>query len=273
MKTLAHILAATLLANVAPAVAQTVAFFADLKGQVAVDSNPRPLLLSELARGQKLTLGANAQASVMYIATGKEFVLRGPGEYVVREADVASAGGAAASARETAWRASNKVLAQAAETSSASVRMRSLARPKVEPPPLAFPEGNVATLQPTFRWSGDARNGEFVLLADGVAQPVHVGKASSTTYKLPAKLKPETDYYWRVSAGPDQVASGRFRTLPAESIRTIEARRPGPKAEFSDRLLFALLLQDMGAQQEARDAWAMLSKERADLPELSALAK
>jgi hypothetical protein len=37
--------------------------------------------------------------------------------------------------------------------------------------------------------------------------------------------------------------------------------------------MFALLLQEMGATQEAREAWAKLSQERADLPELSALAR
>jgi hypothetical protein len=35
----------------------------------------------------------------------------------------------------------------------------------------------------------------------------------------------------------------------------------------------ALLLQDLGATQEARDAWNELSRERPDLPELAALAR
>jgi hypothetical protein len=87
------------------------------------------------------------------------------------------------------------------------------------------------------------------------------------------KLKPDTAYYWRVSAGEGQLASGRFRTLPLDAIRTVEARRPGPRADFSDRLLFALMLHELGAQQEAREAWAALAKERADLPELPAGTK
>ena len=39
-------------------------------------------------------------------------------------------------------------------------------------------------------------------------------------------------------------------------------------AEFSDRLMFTLLLHELGAKQEARESWARLSQERADLPEL-----
>ena len=37
--------------------------------------------------------------------------------------------------------------------------------------------------------------------------------------------------------------------------------------------MYALFLQELGATQEAQDAWARLAQERADLPELSSLAK
>jgi hypothetical protein len=35
----------------------------------------------------------------------------------------------------------------------------------------------------------------------------------------------------------------------------------------------ALLLQDLGAEQEAREAWAQLARERPGMPELEALAR
>ena len=44
--------------------------------------------------------------------------------------------------------------------------------------------------------------------------------------------------------------------------------RPWP-----DRVMFALMLQDLGATQDARDSWARLALEREDLPELAAFAK
>lgn len=271
---LAHLAAALSIAAAFPADAAGVAFITDLKGGVQLEGQPRVAVLAELAQGARLTLAADGAVTLLYTASGREFVLKGPGRYEVGGQEIGALDGAAPKARSTEWKASNRVLAQVSQTSAASVRMRSLAKPAAAVEPAAvFPEGPLATLQPVFRWSGDAKGGEFVLMADGQPQPVHAGKVTSATYRLPAKLKPETEYYWRVSAGSDQLASGRFRTLPAESIRTIEARRPGAKAEFSDRLLFALMLHEMGAQQEAREAWAALSKERADLPELSAPAK
>ena len=277
MNRIAHILATALLAGAAAAHAQGVAFITNLKGSVTIEGNQRPLVLAELTRGQKLTLGADAQASVMYIASGKEFALKGPGEYVVKDGEVTNAAGAAAAARNTEWRASSAVLAQVAQTSSASVRMRSLAKPRAEPAPvLLYPtQGNVSTLQPTFRWNAtDARMpGELTLLVDGQEKPVHRAKTTGASYRMPAKLKPDTDYQWKVAVGPEELGTGKFRTLPADAIRTIDTRRPAAKAEFSDRLMFALMLQEMGATQEARELWASLSQERADLPELSALTK
>jgi hypothetical protein len=277
MKKVVRTLLAAFLFLSGSALAQGIAFITNLKGDVAVDGNSRPLILSELAKGNRLTLGAEAQASVMYTSTGKEYVLRGPGQYEVRDNELVSASGMPPTTRATEWRASNKVLTQVAQTSSASVRMRSLA-PRAKPdakPKLLFPtEGGVGTLQPVFRWSADpASQGELTLLVAGQEKPVHRAKANGGSYRIPVKLKPDTEYAWMVSASGDEIGAGRFRTLPADAIHAIEKRRPGEKAEFSDRLLFALYLQEMGATQEAKESWSRLAQERGDLPELSALAK
>jgi hypothetical protein len=267
---------AVVVAWAVPAFAQTVAFITNIKGDVAVDGTMRPTLLAELAKGQKLTVGRDAQMNVMYVASGKEYVLK-PGEYEVRDTEVASASGMPPISRSTEWRANNKVLAQVAQTSSASVRMRSLAPKKADNgPKLLFPtSGNVATLQPEFRWQhADAKAaGELTLSVPGQDKPVSHVKISGLTYRMTTKLKPATDYAWTVSMNGAEIGTGTFRTLSADTIEAIEKRRPAEKSDFSDRLLFALYLQEMGAAQEAHDAWARLAQERADLPELSSFAK
>ncbi len=257
--------------------ADGIAFITNLKGEVAVDGNPRPQVLSELSRGQKVVVGKDSQATVMFIASGKEFTLSGPGDYLVKDAEIAAASGAPPSARTTEWRASSKVLVQVAQTSAASMRMRSVAPARTEPAArLVFPtQGNIASLQPTFRWTSSEPKGAFdvVLSVVGQDKPVHLGKASGTTYRVPARLKPDTEYFWVVNAGGSELGTGKFRTLPAEAIQKVERRKPAEKAEFSDRLLYALLLQELGAAQEAQEAWAKLAQERSDLPELAGLAK
>lgn len=255
--------------------ADGIAFISDMKGEVAVDGTPRPMLMSELARGQKVVVGRDSQASVMFISTGKEYILKGPAEYLVKDTEIAGSIMPPV-ARSTDWRTSSRVLAQVANTSAASVRMRSVKMPKAEPAAKAsFPaEGSVASLQPVFRWRGEGPKAEFTLLVVGQDKPVHVARnVGGGTYKLAAKLRPDTDYSWTAVADGSEIGSGKFRTLTSEALARVETRRPPERSGFSDRLMFALLLQEMGAVQEAREAWARLSQERSDLPELSALAR
>ena len=279
MRTIRSALVAASLACVAlsAGAADPVAFITNLKGDVAVDGNPRPLLLSELAKGQKLTLGAESSASVMYISSGKEYLLKGPADYYIKDTEVAGSTPMPPVVRGTEWRTNSKVLVQVAQTSAASVRMRSLAKPKADTASsLIYPtEGKVATLQPTFRWrAADARQpGELAVMEAGQDKPWHVAKAAGGSYRLPVRLKPDTEYAWTYAVAGSEVGSGRFRTLPGDALQQLDKRRPAARAEFSDRLLFALMLQEMGATQEAREAWARLAEERDDLPELSALAR
>ncbi len=278
MKTIQRIFLVTIVAATSPAIAaDAIAFITNMKGEVAVDGNARPLLLSELAKGQRINVGKESLAQVMFIATGKEYVLRGPAEYHVKDVDISGSTPMPPTVRSTEWRASNKVLVQVAQTSAASVRMRSLAKPKDETAArLLFPtEGHVATLQPTFRWRVDdaKQPGELSLHVVGQDQPLYVGKASGGSHRLPTRLKPDTDYAWTYAVGGNEIGSGRFRTVSADALQQVEKRRPSDRAEFSDRLLFTLMLHEMGATQEARESWAKLAQERSDLPELSAMAK
>jgi hypothetical protein len=277
MKTILRAALAALVLAAPTVQADGIAFITNLKGDVAVDGNPRPALLGELARGQKITVGKESQASVMYIASGKEYLLRGPADYLVKDTEISGTAGMPPVTRDTAWRTSNKVLVQVAQTSAASVRMRSIAMPKPDTDAkLLFPvQGRVATLQPTFLWrASDAKApGEFVLLVAGQDKPVHHAKASGGTYRVPARLLPDTEYAWTVSVAGNELGAGKFRTLSTEALAQVEKRKPSDKADFSDRLLFTLMLQEMGATQEARESWTKLANERSDLPELAAFAR
>jgi hypothetical protein len=277
MRTILRHFAIVAVAFAMPAAAsEAIAFITNLKGEVAVDGNSRPLLLSELAKGQRITVGRESLVSVMYIATGKEYVLKGPADYQVKDVEISGSSPMPPTVRSTEWRASNKVLVQVAQTSAASVRMRSIAKPKEDVAPrLLFPtEGSIATLQPTFRWRADDKQpGELTLQVVGQEKPLHVAKAAGGSYRLPTRLKPDTDYAWTYAVAGNEIGSGRFRTVSADALQQIEKRRPSDKADFSDRLLFTLMLHEMGATQEARESWARLSQERSDLPELSAMAK
>jgi hypothetical protein len=272
MRTVASTLAALLLLA-GTAFAQGIAFVTNVKGEVAVDGAAHPPLLSELSRGQKIVLARDAGLSVMYAATGKEYVLKGPGEFSVKDTEIAAASGMPPAVRITEWHASGKVMEAAARSAAASVRMRSLAPSKAPLPVLVSPtSGSVATLEPTLRWRTESPV-EVAIYIPGEEKAVHSATAAGGAYRLTAPLKPDTEYVWTVASHGREMGSGRFRTLPAEALRKVEHYRPADKSDFSDRVLFAVMLHELGAQQEAREAWMRLSEERADLPELATLAQ
>lgn len=280
MKTMLRTLLTTSLLCLAPAAlaADAVAFVTNLKGEVALDGGTRPLLMAELAKGQKIAVAKEATLSVMYIQSGKEYLLKGPGEFAVGEREITAGSGTPPSARETPWRASGDVLVKVAQTQSASIRMRSISPAKAAAPAaLEFPvRGAVSSLQPVLRWTAaDAKAmAEIVVSPVGAeGKPVVKAKAAGGAYKLPSRLKPDAEYVWSVSIAGAELGSATFRTLPAASLEKADKRRPTDKAEFSDRVLYALLLQELGASQEASELWGRLAQERGDLPELAALAK
>lgn len=280
MKTIVRALLASVaaLSFVAAQAADGIAFITNLKGDVSVDGTARPMLMSELSRGQKIVVAKEGSLAVMYIQSGKEYVLKGPGDYTVGEREIASGSGVPPAARETAWRANSQVLVKVAQTSSASIRMRSMAPAKAESKTkLDFPtQGAVSTLQPTLRWTmpdAKAAADVSIAVAGREEKPVAKARISATSHRFAMKLQPDTEYSWAVSVAGNEIGNARFKTLSGAAIQNAEKRRPGDKAEFSDRLLYALLLQEIGAVQEAHEAWGRLAQERTDLPELASLAK
>ena len=234
--------------------------------------------MSELAKGQKIVVGKDSQLGVMYVQSGKEYVLKGPGDYAVGEREITSGSGMPPTARETPWRASNEVLVKVAQTSAASIRMRSYTpmKPEVKAR-LDYPtRGAVATLQPALRWTVPNPKTPLdvvIAIAGKEDKPVASAKASGNSHVFPVKLHPDTEYSWTLSAAGKAIGTAKFRTLAPAALQNVAERRPTDKAEFSDRLLYALLLLEIGAVQEAQEAWGRLAQERTDLPELAGLAK
>jgi hypothetical protein len=98
------------------------------------------------------------------------------------------------------------------------------------------------------------------------------GKVKPATAKPSLKLSASTVYTWTVMTPRGAKAEGRFETASPEAIATAEKSRASARS-FSERVMHAFILQDLGATQDAKDAWSALSRERPDLPELAVLAR
>ncbi len=288
MKTITHIsFAALVAATAAQAMAQGVAFVTDVKGAATADA-AKVTLMAELKKGARLGCAKECSVGVMYLQSGKEFVVKGPGDFIVGDAEVTAKIGAPPTVRDTQWKVSAQTVSQAAQTSSASIRMRAIggsgsSAPKAEEKALPaerllYPtETKVASLQPAFRWTASNEKGpfEFELKSGDAAKPLYKGKATATSMKLPSnvKLTADAEYRWSVKMGANDLGAASFKTLPAASMELAQRRKPEDKAQFSDWLLYALTLKELGAEQDATEVWAKLAKDRPDMPELASLAK
>lgn len=262
-----------LVLSLAARAADPVAFLSDVRGEVVMNGAGKPPFLSELLPGTKLVLGKEAAAAVMFVVSGEEFSLKGPGEFVVTREGVKASKGAAPSSRVPALKASTTAFVDTSRAATASLRMRSAPAPKGERSAPVYPvNARIATLQPTLRWTGEAGAAYSVVVTAASGKEVFRGTVKGPALALPTRLQAGQGYAWTYSAGEAALGDAHFETLPADSIAAAEKAKSGSRT-FPDRVLLALFLQDLGAGQDAREVWAQLAAERPDLPELARLAR
>jgi len=249
-----------------------VAFVTDLKGEARLDTQ-RAALMSEVSEGQKLVLGNGAAVTLMFIQSGEEFQLPGPGDYLVRGREVVAAkpDGAKIVKRPTPWRTETTHLVNVAKTATASLRMRGIT-PAADGKTLRLlsPSGDkVANLNPVLRWQGGAAPFRLEVTLDGVS--IFASDKAASPFTMPVKLLPGRQYAWTVKAG-DSAVSAEFVMLGADDLKRLSPLRPRVQTTFPDRLLYAVTLHGLGATSEARETFAQLAAARPDLPELANLA-
>ena len=253
--------------------ADPVAFLSDIKGEVVMNGGGRPPFLAELLPGTKLALGQDARAAVMYVVSGEEYALKGPGEFVVTREGVKASKGAAPSSRVPGLRVSAAAVVDTSKAATASLRMRSAPAPRADRAGPHYPvNARIATLQPTLRWTGEAETTYSVVVTSRSGKEVYRGAAKGPSLRLPSRLVAGQSYAWTYSAGEAALGDARFETLAADAIAAADRARAGAKS-FSDRVLLAMVLQDLGAAQDAREVWTQLAAERPDIPELAGLAR
>ena len=271
MKRFAAALATSLWIGAAHA-ADPVAFVADISGNAAVEGSGKLTFLAELGTGTRLMLGTGATVSITYGSSGTEYTVRGPGEFVVGPTEVKAEKGGAPTKRVVTSVQDKAVIARVSQTASASLRMRSVPVDRAKGA-LQFPvDTRVATLEPILLFRGDTPTGSEVTITDTNGKAVWKGAAKPGKLQAGLKLSPATRYRWTVMTPKGTLGEAQFETLGTEGLAKA-ARSQASARTFPDRVMHALLLQELGATQEAREAWAALARERPDLPELAALAR
>ncbi|HEY8608238.1 MAG TPA: hypothetical protein VIM12_14075 [Noviherbaspirillum sp.] len=250
------------------AAAVPVAMVTDLKGRASFASQApaRPLgILDELPAGAELVLEQGADLTLVYVGSGHEFRIIGSGRVAVGvHLPVFSGNGKLASRTSLLSSAGGRLDTQGGRVVQGAVVMRGAGERLRQ----IAPRQKTLDARPEFRWDlpENVRTVAFELRAEDM-QVLASASVTGASYTLPpdVALVPGKTYSWSIAPG-DEGGAGRVTssfTLGAAGERQrLVQLKPGRDASFSDRLLYALLLEDAGLAAEATAEWKALSAAR-----------
>lgn len=257
-----------------PAEAAAVAMTTDVQGTawlVEGDQQSKLGLMAYLPSGAKLKLDKNARVSVTYFAVAREYTLNGPSQATVDKDKLNTTGGASASARsldQNQVAAGKKFTTQQRERQAlATFEMKAIGSLSLHQPV----NTKVLGTPTEFSWQALLDNKAYhFTLSDAQGRILHSGQSTENRLQLPknVQLQAGKTYTWSIESvakdGQKQSASAEFTLLDENTTRDLNKRQPKASASFSERLLYATMLENAGAQQAATIIWQALANERPD---------
>lgn len=240
----------------------------EVTGKVEIDGKETVATLAEIPDGVRLSLQADATLIAVDLVSGKEYVLKGGQDYRVTPQGLQGSG-----VIETALPARGvadihitpgMVAQPLPATRSRSSKLNVLS-------PISPVKTIIVSDAPLFRWSAvEASTGYrlSVLKPDGALH--WEARTQDTQLPLPAthRLAPGAKYTWRIehfsAGGLASDASAEFAVAPAATLKQLSALKADARSPFSRRVLYAALLTEVGAKEEARVLWQELAREKPD---------
>jgi hypothetical protein len=250
----------------------------DVQGEATLGGQ-RVAILTGLPPGAEVALGTASRVVVVHTQNGRQYELIGPGAFrwgngraeIVRPGELR--------VRESADAAFGDLRLRTGRIAQASISMRgATAETKVR---LDSPVSTWLLEAPrAFRWEPVAgATGYRFQLTDSNGKALHETRTATPAVDLPAgvALEPGRTYGWQVQAdlpGGKTIDAWTEFGLAGADLRTrVDRARPRADASFGDRLLYALLLEELGLREEAARLWSTLARERPADPDLAARAQ
>ncbi|MFT5655584.1 MAG: hypothetical protein ACJAYF_002899 [Arenicella sp.] len=248
--------------------AENVAMIADIEGKGAItlaDSNEPAGILLELASGSALSLEDDSKLTLFFFASSEEYTYEGPGEILIEQQQPKLLSGKQANTRNL-----NMVkLAGIAAEDEGSIdlgvlKLRNFEKPKLQ---LISPVNTkVLAQQPKFSWTAveGATTYQFILSNELGKKIVDVSVTDSSLV-LPkgTKLASGTEYTWEIisqtSEQTEYRAHAYFSTAEQHVSLQVESSRPDSAATFSEKIVYARLLEKLGLKQAAKTIWQELA--------------
>lgn len=259
--------------------ADAVAMVTDLKGEARLTENgstDRLQLLAYLAGGAEIEVAKDARVVITYFSSPQEYVFTGPAKIRIEAAGPQSLAGNVVQTRKLEQDSSGVMKKfssmQREKLYQATYEMRG-ARPGLR---LIGPiDTSISTLQPEFAWSGPNNASAYRFsLSDSAGRTLKTFKTRKSGWQVSgsALLKYGNAYRWKVETSLDSgetlSAAGSFKVLGKAGAMAIAAARPGPDADFTERVLYAARLETAGLAYQAKKEWQVLAHERPDNPVL-----
>ena len=250
----------------------------DVQGEATL-AGKRVAILAGLPPGAEVALAPAARVVVVHTQNGRQFELIGPGAFRWTSGRVEIVRPGELRVRESADAAFGDLRLRTGRIAQASISMRGA--PGESKLQLASPVSTWLLEPPkSFRWQPVAGAvGYRFQLTDSNGKLLHEARTPAAAVELPASIALDTGrtYGWQVQAElpGGSVVDGwtEFGVAGPDLRARVDRARPRADASFGDRLLYALLLDELGVREEAERLWTQLARERPGDPDLRARAE
>ena len=244
-----------------------VAMIADIEGPATImlagNTEPADILL-ELPTGAQLNLEDGSTLTLFFFASSEEYTYVGPGEILIEQQQPKLLSGKAANTRNLNM---TKLAGIAAEDESGIdlgvLKLRNFEKPKLQL--LAPVDTKLVAVRPKFSWSPVAGASAYqFILSNELGKKIADISLSDSWVDLPkdAELMPGEEYTWEIitqtSAQTEYRAHAYFSIAEEHVGLQVESSRPDPTASFSEKVVYARLLEKLGLKQAAKTIWQEL---------------
>jgi len=228
-------------------------------------------LLSEFPAGARVRLHRDAKMVLLFYRTAGQTAITGPSLIRVGDTGAEALSGNEPSNRPTlAGKNGKPLVIHPAGVTQGAIVIRGVNKPI---PALSLAGGTTLSVRPTFRWLEVEPGFDYEFtLKDHSDAVLFTRTLRGTVVQLPPDLvlAEGQRYRWSVfGRGSDGAAYGssyRFVVADAATRADFENFSPSPTADASERVAFAVWLEQAGLGDEAASHWQQLAAEGIPLP-------
>ncbi len=260
---------------------EPVAMVTDLSGDVWIqkgDKQKRLNVLSYIEEGGSIRLDAKASISITTFTPAAEYAVVGPAklELVGGAVHVLNGGKLTKLILDEQKASAGKQFSavQRERLAMAALRMRGGGADGIGLNQLTPVNVEMLNAHPNFSWSAprEAKRFNLTLIDETTGKVIQEVSVNELIWKMPSELslQYQHQYSWKVrallAAGQEMISTAEFTMIDEARAKRILQSKPAASAPFSDRVLYAVLLENEGLNTDAVDEWKMLAAERPNEP-------